>query len=247
MRRLGLFLLCLVLMCGFASAENYEASEDSLLFWSKLTYQDKAVDITVPPPACDYTINGTYADQYLIYFVQQDDASYNLKWAGMTFDITQYAPNYDGGVNWNHPYKAWPRYFNEMYYLGGKAIETDENGYTPFWDMVTFNGESIDPYTAPPNYDPDLDYWREMRDSIGYAWYWYYWAYEVFEVEHFSNPAWNWNGIDFEPYNHNPPTYPEDHIEAAEIDPWFTTHGTRGYLDLWEEYFNDLYYQSLSE
>lgn len=236
MRRLGLLLLCLALMCGFTGAGICETEEYPNVFESKLYYRGELDSIIVSD---DFVPGGAWH----VDCPEDSTESYDsLQWAGIPFSLEERAPIMNEWIWGSHRASAWLAYFNDMYYFGGKAIQTDENGYSPFWDKLSFHGESIDPYTAPPNYDPDMDYWHEVRDLIGYAWYWYYFAYESEEYIKCSDRVWTWNGIEFEP-EFPPPTYTDDDYDN---DPHYI-HMARGYLDLWEEYFNDLYYQSLSE
>ena len=252
MRRLGLILLCMAMLFGTAHAEEYEAHEESLLYWSKLTYQGEAIDVTVPPPHYkpenDHRkVKETFESWYRSYFDVNRDVCDTLVWGGIKFNFLEEPPNFSSWLYTWDTISAWPLYFNEMYFLGAKPVQVDENGYSPFWAGLRFCGEPVDPSTPPPNYDPEMDYWREVRDLVGYAWYWYYWVIDsIREYENDDVITWTWNGTEFEPF-HSPPTYPSDHNDAARIDPWYHNHQVRGYLDLWEEYFNELYYESLAE
>ena len=235
MRRLGLILLVLAILVQGACAE----SEYPDVFWDGLTCGEKGVVYDNE----ELEARSLSKDWYVVYKELSQEERSLMEWRGIPFSDLETPPNnnsfWHGGL--------WEIYFNEMYYLGGRSVQKDENGYSPFWDGLLFCGEPVDPYTAPPNYDAEMDYWREVREIIGYAWYWSYWFcdYKTYVDRDLNESTWSWNGTDFN-MREEPPNYPHYEV-AAKVDPFYDSRLFSGYLEYWEEYFNAQYYESLSE
>ena len=238
-------LLSLVLACamvlGSASVaevkyDRYWHMENRVdVFSRNIQCNGEYVDLAVPPPIYEKTEDALlaeraeigYEDWWRAYF--REDGS-SLKWNGMTFYNNDDSPNFHNTyitdrTDW------WSLYFNEMYYDGGPVWEDEL--MEEFWGNLTFNGKKVNVYAAPPNYDPELDYWAFMRDEIGYAWYWeYYIASQMSLLD--ENPTnLKWKGIAFSV--HDKP--PEFNWDEYLNDPFNVNRLERGQLDRWAEYF----------
>ena len=143
-----------------------------------------------------------------------------------------------------NPIINWADYFSEMYHAGGRSIWYDENGYSPFWDGLRCNGEPVDPYTPPPDYDASLDYWAELRPVIGYAWHWNY--YFINHCMGDEEVVLEWNGIRCLQEQYPDAYY--DAVSAATTEELIAIqdefHGVNLYV--WEAYFNNMYYENLN-
>lgn len=260
MRRLLLVWLVMVLAAQGAQAELYPD-----VFWDRLTYNGKLIDLSVLPPDPDYNpeIYGSVKSAYLAWFKFKAEGQF--MWSGIEFSMKHgnVPPNdvalsgfCEGGGR-----SLWVTYFNEMYYQSGKDIWRDENGYSPFWDGYRFNGERIDPDTPPPNYDPAMDCYREIRPALGYQWYWGYYLYWYGLAHYGLDTQWedishSWNGIEFDMQS-VPPDYSENYYYYnGEVEPaagrysdYVTVYAGERFSNLyiWEDYFNRLYYENLEQ
>lgn len=261
MKRLLLVLLLMLVlwlipMNGHASQYVFPDYPD--VFWSNLTYMGQPIDISVPPP--DYyseekeiikdweTVD--HETYYCAYLWTNKEACDILAWKDITFCYTDQPPY--GDVDNSSNIVLWQRYFNEMYYAGGEKISS-EDGFSPFWEGLRYNGKAVDPYKAPKNYSAEVDCWKDRRDEIGYAWYWSYHFvdvyYEYFYMPEYQKaknppkePTWTWYGAVFKP-NSEPPGFDS----RINTDPFYLNRHARGYLDGWEDYFNALYYENVPQ
>ena len=232
-----------------AECEDYFADEiwrfkgGKDVFWcGELLCDYEPVDMSTPPPNYDFERDTRYADgrAYIRDEIGYEDwwrryfaEGHLVTWNGVTFWTEKIPPNYNSSDFWNLEVEAWTMYFNEMYYVGGPESALDERTYELFWGNLSYKGEKVDVMEAPPNYDEELDCWREERDEIGYAWYWEYylagptgWEPEPLELA--------WNGIAFDG-NRTPPNY------VWEEDPYEFNRYMRGYMDYWARYFVETY------
>lgn len=170
-------LLCILLTCamlcvgsvGYAIyfderlAKDLEERGMEEVFWSHLQYDGIPVDLSMPPPGYDpakdpnleYTLAKGYKSEWDSYFYTENPV---LTWNGISFHISDRAPNYNMWWCEFDTFIAWEFYFTEMFYEGGPAYPMDEETFVQFWSGLRHEGKPVDPFTAPPNYDPEMDY-----------------------------------------------------------------------------------------
>lgn len=204
------------------------------VFWCNLLCDGEKVDLNVPPPDYDPTEDLNLDRRYMLgyedcwhKYMRQEQVT--VEWNGIVFDPTEEPPNYS---DWDlaDTISAWSLYFNEMYYDGGPEYALDERTSALFWNNLTFKGEDIDIYEAPPNYVPEMDYWRDVRSVIGYAWYWEYYICGEIGLTTDEITYLSWNGITFNGHDAPPNYIPED-------DPFYFSRIRRGHMDYWAKYF----------
>lgn len=236
---LSIMLIC-ALAVGTSSATEFknqwywhmEVLDD--VFWCDLLCNGLPVDLNAPPPeynaSTDFNLSRRneigYQDAWYSYFYNEDP---NLTWNEIVFSANIEPPNYS---EWDLDERmdAWSLYFNEMYYDGGPEYVLNEQTSDQFWGNLTFRGAPVDINTAPPNYDPEQDYWRDLRSEIGYAWYWEYYICGEIGLTTDEVTDLVWSGIAFNGHD-TPPNY------KRENDPFYFSRIRRGHLDWWAMYY----------
>jgi len=234
MRRFSLFLLIFIVVCNNTSyAEDQGSLQD--VFWNNLRYNNGLVDFSQPSPAC--TSEDALCSDFSQYPHEQcwkaywfKDASM-LEWFSIEFSASVRPANYSDWNHWDcHYTEVWADYFAEMYYEGGVNNPLASDDYIAFWIDMRYEGAPVDPYSAPPNYDPELDYYAGCRGEIGYHWYWEYYFGSQHNYATGEVADLEWCGIPFDVT-----TCPYDYIQEEDSFPY--NRMQRGYLEYWAEYF----------
>lgn len=238
MKRFLIFCL-LQAMLLFSAASAYIAKTNGVTgaFWAHITIagQPANVDFSVPPPNYDPDTDLDYDRRSIIgydyewqmYLYENSDT---LAWNGISFDINEEAPNYTPWHGANTLY-AWDLYFSEMYYDGGADNPLADEKYDAFWKELRYHGEPVDPYSMPPNYERDLDYYADVRPQIGYHWYWEYYFGSQHNYLTGEAADLEWNGIGFDV------TVPPE--QSRQDDPFINNRIQRGFMQYWADYFLD--------
>lgn len=236
MKRFLLFCLLNILLLTLVNTESAIGEAFADVFWSNLTIADQSIsiDFRSPPPNYDSTqdqdrdIRDTIGYEYVWKSYLYENSNV-LAWKGIPFDIREEAPNYS---EWHasSTLTAWANYFTEMYHEGGANNPLASDDHIAFWIDLRYEGKPVDPYSAPPNYDPELDYYAGCRDEIGYHWYWEYYFGSQHNYLSGEVADLKWNGI---PFDVTSP--PDNYTKEDDLLP--NNRMQRGYLGYWAEYF----------
>lgn len=247
MKRYSKFLIWMVLISallpdGLAELNFYDGFQDEYpdVFWDNLTYrgvsmkEDAQLAEFIERKKTEVKLSSMYAYEiaYAAYYSEHVDECDTMVWNGIEFRFESSPPQWWGGFE--ERLLGWRRYFNEMYYDGQREVFNDA-GFSPFWEGARRLGKAVDPFKIPSNYEGAYDYYADRRSELGYGWYWSYY----FDADGSTVP-WTWYGAGFD-VNTEPPGMKS----GVDTDPFYFNRHFRSFLDLWEDYFDDLYEQSV--
>lgn len=228
---MAVLVFTIMLQAAFATT-HAETGKDFDVFWSMLEYNGSVVDRFSPPPlrSASSPEEGDpekgYENDWVSYLYRHPGIT---KWNGIAFDVSDCAPNYDTWVSMSKIF-FWETYFREMYNIGGAENPLAHDDYVDFWAKLEYEGGPINPFEAPPNYEPTYDCWKDERDEIGYHWYWQYYFGSQHNYMTGEAADLKWNGVAFDVTS-----CPENYVMDADV--YWASRGHLGYLEYWADYF----------